>query len=69
MPSAVVVHRAKKEEKTIHFANLMDLSHLKNAERANNSKTLRGVWCSRATTSRTKVDTGRGSQSKVLQRH
>ena len=37
-PNAAVVHRAKKEGKTMVFANLVDVSRLKNAELAKNSK-------------------------------
>ena len=67
-PKAVVVHKTKMEGKTVHFANLMDLCHLKNAELARNLlKHIKSVWCSGGTTSKTNVDTVLCSQSTVLQ--
>ena len=57
-------------EKTVHFANLMDLCHLKNAELAKHLQKFTGerVVLQRGTTSKTKKDTERYSQSNVLQR-
>ena len=61
--------RRRRMEKTIHFANLMDLCHLKNAELAKNtSRNVRGEFCPEETTSMTKKDTEQYSQGKVLQR-
>ena len=41
-PKAAVVQTAKKEGKTIHFANLVDLCHLKNAELARHLQSCKG---------------------------
>ena len=41
-PKAAEVRRAKQEGKTTHFANLVDLCHLKNAELARHHQKYEG---------------------------
>ena len=64
-----VARPAKKDGKTVHFGNLMDLCHLKNAKLANSLQKYKGESCSGKATSRTKKDTEQYSQSKALQHH
>ena len=64
-----VLRQEKKEGKTVHLANLMDLCHLKNADPCKTPpKNTTGEWCSGETTSKTKKDTEQNPQSKVPQR-
>ena len=40
-PKSEVIRQANKDGKTVHFANLMDLCHLKNAELAKHLQKLK----------------------------
>ena len=44
-PKSDVIRQAKKDGKTIHFASLMDLCHLKNVGLAKLSKKIQGASC------------------------
>ena len=61
---AADVQRAKKEGKSIHFAYLMDLCHVKNAELAEHIQK-RGESCTERTMSKMNSDTEPCSQ-KIL---
>ena len=65
---SAVVSQAKKDGKTVHFANLMDLSvtwRMPNLQ--NTFRNTRDELCSGETTMKTKKDTEQYSQSKTLQ--
>ena len=58
-PKSEVIRQAKMDGKTVHFANLVELCHLKNAELAKTPpETDGGELCCGRTTSKTKKDTG-----------
>ena len=63
---SAVVRWAKGEGKTIHFANRMDLFHLKNAERARHLQKYKGCAVLWGTLSGTNVDAEPYSLSKVF---
>ena len=55
---SAVVRKATKDGKTVHFANLMDLCHLKDAELAKHLQKIQEASCAlEEKTSKTKKDT------------
>ena len=65
-----MIRKAKLEGQKVHFATLMALCRLKDAElKKKKSKSTKDVWCEEVTLRRTIPGTEPHVWSKVLQRH